>query len=103
MHFSQVNKLQRILAQHHCPDLIDAPVVVNADRQKGIEVYVKLENENGTAVSLDTWLQEKSNMMEFLLRMRIHATCQRKTRRMEDELFSCPDMTIKADDNVRQW
>jgi hypothetical protein len=101
MHFSQTSKLQRILAKHHCPEMIDMPVVTNVDKEKGAEVWVKLENGNVT-VGLDTWLEKKANLIEFLLRMRTSATCQRKTRHMEDEMFACSDMTIKAD-NVRQW
>lgn len=103
IHYRQVNKLQKLLAKHHCPVLQNTSVSSNVANDTEDKVLIQLENSNST-IPLNTWIKEKSAKIEWLLRLKQGASCQGKTRHMEDDLFSCPDEAIKADDRlVRQW
>lgn len=42
-------------------------------------------------VPLDDWLKSKKQIIEFFVNHKEHASCQAKTRTLEDELYSCPD------------
>mmetsp|Transcript_2649 Transcript_2649/g.4808 ORF Transcript_2649/g.4808 Transcript_2649/m.4808 type:complete len:353 (-) Transcript_2649:444-1502(-) len=104
LHYKQVNKLQRLLAKHHCPELLDEPPMErNVAKGKPMSVYLRLRN-GGNVVKLDDWLHAKGDLLEWSLKLRKNATCQAKTRHMEDELFTCPDQAIKVtSEGVRRW
>jgi|AntRauTorckE5430_2_1112549.scaffolds.fasta_scaffold10464_1 hypothetical protein len=104
LHYKQVNKLQRLLAQHHCPELLDEPPLeTNVAKDKRVTVYLRLQ-KGGNVVKLDDWLHEKGDLLEWSLKLRKNATCQVKTKHMEDDLFACKDEAIKVtSEGVGRW
>lgn len=105
LHYKQANKLQRLLAKHHCPELLDEPPTeTNVASDKPMSVYLRLRKQGGDIVKLDDWLHAKRDFLEWVLQLKNHATCQAKTRHMEDELFACPDQAIKVtSEGVGKW
>ena len=101
MHYTQANKLQKLLAKHHCPELVEETSRENTAKGKGMEVYLRLK-KGKDIVNLDDWLKEKSLLLEWSLKLKTHASCQAKTRHMEDVLFACTDQTVKVSD-ILHW
>jgi len=101
MHYTQADKLQHLLAKHHCPELMEEPSKENTAKEKGMEVYLRLK-KGASIVKLDEWLKEKRNLLEWSLKLKKHASCQAKTRHMEDDLFACSDQTVKVSD-IQHW
>lgn len=93
MHYKQVNKLQKLLAKHHCPEYLDEPAVERNQESEKRDVYVKLHNINST-VLLKEWLNAKKDIIELALGIKKNFSCQAKTRAMEDTLFACPDEAL---------
>lgn len=100
MHYKRANQLQMLLAKQHCPELMSTPMVTNVG-QRMIQVYLRL-HKGGDIVHIKAWLEQKAPFLEYSLKLRNHATCQGKTRHMEDDLFACPDQTIIVSD-IRHW
>ena len=101
VHYKQANKLQKLLAKHHCPDLLEAPALQrNVATDKQIEVSLRIKNST-KIVKLSEWFDKKQGWLEWALNMRKEASCQSKTRDMEDVLFSCPDGAVKLFKN--EW
>lgn len=94
IHYKQVGKLQKLLAKHHCPELIQTPSNENVGKEKSIKAYLRLQR-GGDVVFLEEWFEVKKHMLEYSLKLKNQVTCQAKTRQMEDTLFSCPDEVIK--------
>ena len=101
VHYKQANKLQKLLAKHHCPDLLEAPALQrNVATDKQIEVSLRIKNST-KIVKLSEWFDKKQGWLEWALNMRKEASCQSKTWDMEDVLFSCPDGAVKLFKN--EW
>jgi len=109
LHYKQVDKLQRILAKHHCPEILgDLPIKANVAAVKSLQVLLhKKESDKAgskSVVRLEDWLDEKGPAMEWALKLRRDASCQAKTVHMEDELFACPDETLRVTpESVDRW
>jgi hypothetical protein len=109
VHYKQANKLQKLLAKHHCPDLLLdnkewKPIEANVDVKKTKEVYLQIGG--GDNIKLDEWLKEKRNYIEYALSTRAGKikSCQSKVRRMEDDLFACKDEVLQvASVNLKGW
>lgn len=104
--YKQSNRLQKLIAKHHCPELLNQPGVhqnLAGDKQ---QVSIRLVNsQNGgktTDVSLEEWLHSKRNVLEVLLKMKQKLTCQAVTRQLEDVIYGCPDETIPLKANSFQ-
>eukprot|EP00591_Stephanopyxis_turris_P003297 CAMPEP_0195511740 /NCGR_PEP_ID=MMETSP0794_2-20130614/3953_1 /TAXON_ID=515487 /ORGANISM="Stephanopyxis turris, Strain CCMP 815" /LENGTH=258 /DNA_ID=CAMNT_0040639397 /DNA_START=1051 /DNA_END=1830 /DNA_ORIENTATION=- len=94
VHYKQVDKLQRLLAKHHCPELLEKqPIKTNIANGSG--KYVQLTHGKGL-IEIDEWLDKKIDFIEWTLKMRANATCQSNTRLMEHELFQCPHEAIRV-------
>jgi len=118
LHYKQVNKLQTLLAKHHCPELLDElPIEVNVAEDKELKVFLhigkddvsnaasieELFHEKG-AVRIEEWLQAKGPTMEWALNLRNDVSCQAKTIHMENELFGCPDEALKVTPaSIKRW
>eukprot|EP00561_Arcocellulus_cornucervis_P004177 CAMPEP_0185816972 /NCGR_PEP_ID=MMETSP1322-20130828/18327_1 /TAXON_ID=265543 /ORGANISM="Minutocellus polymorphus, Strain RCC2270" /LENGTH=269 /DNA_ID=CAMNT_0028513961 /DNA_START=18 /DNA_END=827 /DNA_ORIENTATION=+ len=96
MNYKQANMLQRVLAQNHCPDLLVGERMVEANVAEGKvgNVFLRLSNSAEHIVELDDWLSTKGGLLEWSLRLKRNATCQAKTKHMQDMLFSCQEQTI---------
>jgi hypothetical protein len=105
VHYEQANKLQKLLAKHHCPELLEElPTKANVSKEKSLAVYLRLQKGGEDVVNLDEWLHKKSAVLEWSLKLKKHASCQAKTRHMEDDLFACSDQTIKVSStNIKCW
>lgn len=101
MHYTQADKLQKLLAKHHCPELMEEPSRVNMAKSKGMEVYLRLK-KGKDIVNLEIWLEEKRLPLEWALKLKKHASCQAKTKHIEDDLFACADQTVKVSD-ILHW
>ena len=105
LHYKQANKLQKLLAKHHCPELLEEPPIeANVAKEKRLTVYLRLQKQGGAVVNLAKWLHEKSATLEWSLKLKKHVSCQAKTRHMEDDLFACSDQTIKVSSpDIKRW
>ncbi len=84
INYKQVDKLQALLAKHHCPQL-ELPVHANIAEEKSMNVFLKLQT--GGVVNIKDWLREKGPSLEVALNLRQGASCKAKTFHMEDVLF----------------
>lgn len=97
MHYTQASKMFPLLAKHFCPG-----VRVNEGNDMestNEEFWVELSpsskaNWKEDAVNLNEWLDEKIDMLELTFDLKSNVTCQATTRKMEHDLFSCPDETL---------
>ena len=65
LHYKQANKLQKLLAKHHCPELLEEPPIeANVAKEKRLTVYLRLQKQGGAVVNLAKWLHEKSATLE---------------------------------------
>lgn len=107
MNYKQANKLQRVLANHHCPELLAEGGVVEANlaSQKSRTVFLRLSNtKEHRIVDLDTWLSNKRGLLEWSLKLKRNTSCQAKTKHMEDDLFACPEQILEVDPAVvNKW
>eukprot|EP00984_Skeletonema_dohrnii_P000366 scaffold121_cov108-Skeletonema_dohrnii-CCMP3373.AAC.2 len=107
IHYKQVDKLQKLLAKHHCPELLDElPIRSNMAEDKSLKVLLhkKGTDEARNSVDLEEWLHAKGPAMEWTLKLRRDASCQAKTFHMEDELFACPDETLRVTSaSIDRW
>ncbi len=109
LHYKQVDKLQRILAKHHCPEMLgDLPIRQNVAAVKSLQVLLHKKGSDKagseSVVRLKDWLNEKGPAMEWTLKLRRDASCQAKTVHMEDELFACPDEALKVtSESIDRW
>jgi len=107
LHYKQVDKLQKLLAKHHCPELLDElPIRANMAEDKSLKVLLhkKGTDEARNSVDVEEWLHAKGPAMEWTLKLRRDASCQAKTFHMEDELFACPDETLRVTSaSIDRW
>ena len=107
LHYKQVDKLQKLLAKHHCPEMLDElPIRANMAEDKSLKVLLhkKGTDEARNSVDLEEWLYAKGPAMEWTLKLRREASCQAKTFHMEDELFACPDETLQVTSaSIDRW
>lgn len=105
VHYKQANKLQKLLAKHHCPELLNEewhPTEANVASEKGRVEYLRMKN--GNSIKLDEWLHEKRDVIEYTLKMKHNVSCQGKARHMEDDLFACKDEVMQiTPENVKCW
>jgi len=98
MHFIKVSQMIKLLTKHHCPELIltqgEKRVNIGSGK-KTFSVVLRGQNNNGTIVSIDDWLNAKSEILEISLGMKENVTCQATTRDIEYDLFACPDETLQ--------
>ncbi|GFH44625.1 predicted protein [Chaetoceros tenuissimus] len=73
MNYQNSNRLQRVLATHHCPSMVESPV-----------------NDNST-VTLTEWIDAKGETLEWGYDSRRDQTCRRVTSNMEDSMYACED------------
>uniref|UniRef100_A0A7S2A0I2 Uncharacterized protein n=1 Tax=Ditylum brightwellii TaxID=49249 RepID=A0A7S2A0I2_9STRA len=90
LHYKQADKLQAIIAAHHCQDMLEKLSHQNIDADKKMQVSVVLEKSK-TEVRLDEWIKAKGELLEWGYQLKEGEGCQAKTRHMEDKLLSCDD------------
>ena len=101
INYKQVDKLQALLAKHHCPQ-VELPVHANIAEEKSTNVFLKLQT--GGVVNIKDWLREKGPSLGVALNLRQGASCQAKTFHMEDELFGCPDEALQiTTESIKRW
>jgi len=97
MNYKQANKMQNLLAKHHCPGT--ESMRQNAGMEKR-PIAVKLKNSGGgtsnstRVVGINDWLDAKMQLMEYIFRLKLGGSCQAKSKKIEKFLFSCPDKTM---------
>ena len=107
LHYKQLGKLQKLLAKHHCPEMFDElPIKSNASTDRSLKVLLhkKGTDEATKSVDIEEWLHSKGHAMEWALQLRRDASCQAKTFHMEDDLFACPDETLRVTSGlINKW
>ena len=93
--YKQANKLQTILAKHHCPHIVkDLPIVANVADDKEMEPFVRLSSDPSREVTFKDWFDEKQGVILWALDLKKEMECQSKIIDMEDHLFTCPDEAV---------
>eukprot|EP00584_Thalassiosira_punctigera_P012866 CAMPEP_0172550884 /NCGR_PEP_ID=MMETSP1067-20121228/33393_1 /TAXON_ID=265564 ORGANISM="Thalassiosira punctigera, Strain Tpunct2005C2" /NCGR_SAMPLE_ID=MMETSP1067 /ASSEMBLY_ACC=CAM_ASM_000444 /LENGTH=303 /DNA_ID=CAMNT_0013338563 /DNA_START=181 /DNA_END=1092 /DNA_ORIENTATION=+ len=76
-----------------CPDRKPWLSAVRKQRvNKTWGYYLRIKN--GTEVEINEWLGHKLNFLESSLQLNQEASCQGKTRQMEDRILNCPNEAI---------
>lgn len=86
LHYTQTDKMMKLLAKHHCPGYEQKHVNDGSDKDKK---SVKLGDDS--LMDLDEWIDAKLNLIEHTFNLKSEGSCQAKTRKMEHNLLSCPD------------
>lgn len=89
LHYKQTDKLLQLLSKRHCPNYEPRRVNVNSEKQK-----VTVEMNNNSTMDLEEWLDNKANLLEHAFYIKNEGSCQAKTRKMQHNLFSCPDEAL---------
>ncbi len=94
MNYKQANELQKVLSKHHCPDF---ETIVNKNHRDSIDfdIFVKLQKD-GDLVTMNDWLEAKRDKLEWTFDLKDEQQCRGKTRKMEDDLFSCKDEILQV-------
>lgn len=87
MNYQNSNRLQKALATHHCPSMVESPVTVNKGRRDNVLIRM---NDNST-VTLTEWIDAKGEALEWGYDSRRDQTCRRVTSKMEDSMYLCED------------
>ena len=95
MDYKEANTLYTLVAEKHCPHMLEQTVHVNAASDKKRKIFVALSHGTTEKVSLDDWLNEKKYFLEWSLGLKKDVTCQGKTRIMENSLLQCPSGFIQ--------
>ncbi len=118
LHYEQVDKLQTLLAKHHCPELLDElPIRMNTasdELRKDVFLYDSKGDANNetigveeilrakSVVPIQDWLHAKGAVLEGSLASlrqsneRI-ASCQKEAAQMQIKLFGCTDEALKVE------
>ena len=95
VHYKQADRIQKILAKYHCPDLLDNPIHDNFGEEKGMEAFLKLD-KTGEEIALYDWLELNRDMLEFMFQLDAKQTCKAKTLSMQDDLLGCEDEMLQV-------
>lgn len=96
MHYTQSDRLMELIANKYCPNEKPFHANANTNVKKDIASMVNL-TRTGELVGLNDWLEKKRNVLEWSLDLKQGATCQGRTRKMEDILFSCSDEIVSKE------
>ncbi len=99
LHYSKADKLQQVLAKHHCPNLTDKFFHNNMSSQKTKRTFVRLESDNST-MPFNDWLEAKRHTIEWTFGYNEGSKCRGKTRKLEDKLLSCKDQMLEVTNDV---
>ena len=94
VHYKQADRIQKVLAKYHCPDLLVNPVHSNVGAEKEMEAFLKLD-KTGEEMALDDWLEVNRDMLELTFQLDATQTCKAKTLSMQDDLFGCEDEMLQ--------
>ena len=92
--YTQADRIQKVLAKHHCPNLLDNPIHANIGAEKKMKAFLKLES-TGEEIALEDWLEENRDMLELMFHLGQTQTCKAKTMSLEDDLFGCEDEMLQ--------
>jgi len=95
VHYKKVDRLQKLLAKHHCPELLEAEHQNEAINKKQITAVIRLDKDK-REVQLSSWLEAKGEMIEWALKLKRGITCQAKFRKIESDLLQCADEIIRV-------
>lgn len=108
LHYKQVDKLQMLLAKHHCQELLDRdelPIKANVSANKTLKILLNHGGTNESSdidsnaplVGIEEWLHAKGPALEQALNyLTSKASCQEKTSNMENALLGCSDGALRV-------
>lgn len=99
IHYKKADKLQKVLAKHHCPELAEKSFHSNMGSMKEKQTLVRLEND-ASEMPLADWLAAKRHTIEFTFQYNKNNTCLAKTRKLEDKLMACDDGILEVTGDV---
>ena len=91
VNFKEADKLQEVLARHHCPELMDElPYHINYSNSDNVWIRTK---EDGQLVHLDDWAKSKQDFFDWAFdpTTDLDQRCQAKTRALEKQMLQCED------------
>lgn len=89
---SRLDDLFKLISSKYPSCKREIPRLSSAALSKEWDYYLKIKN--GTNVEINEWLGHKLKHLELELKMHDRASCQGKTRRMEDQILACPNEAI---------
>mmetsp|Transcript_50818 Transcript_50818/g.99378 ORF Transcript_50818/g.99378 Transcript_50818/m.99378 type:complete len:357 (-) Transcript_50818:90-1160(-) len=95
VHYKKADRLQNLLAKHHCPELLEAEHQNEAIHKKEKTAVIRLDKDK-RAVQLSSYLEAKSETIEWALKLKRDITCQAKFRKIESDLLHCEDEIISV-------
>ena len=100
--YAKASKVQEILAEKYCPHLANATIEANMASEKEHKVFVQIKD--GMNVTLREWLEKKPSHLQWTLELNRAPDhgCLVKTRRMEDDLYSCEGGFLNAKALLKQ-
>jgi len=95
VHYKKADRLQKLLAKHHCPELLEAEHQNEAINKKKMTAVIRLDKDK-REVQLSSWLEAKGDLIEWALKLKRDITCQGKFRKIESDLLQCEDEIIRV-------
>merc|ERR1712226_67888 len=98
MSFEEADRLQQVLANHHCPEL-HLPIHNNVDsnKQKHPQVQIQ-EHPEEVLFDLEEWVNLKADFISLAFELQNQDGCQAQglSREMEKKLHECPTRMMKV-------
>ena len=95
-HYKQAGVLQQLLAKYHCPHMLHKEVRTNVATQKLKAAIARVHVGSNKTVDLKDWVDAKADMLQFALGLREDTSSQSLTRKMEDSMFNCESVFVRA-------
>lgn len=96
LNYHQADKLQNMIAKHHCPELLPKlPIHANVATSNKIANFVRLKVDETIDVPIKDWINEKKQLIEWAFGLYDNASCRGKFRDVEQKLFKCDDQSLE--------
>lgn len=90
LHYTQSDRLTRLLAKNHCPGTTVESNNIGAFKPTVMVNSKKWKNP----MDLNDWMAANLNMLEHHFELKPKKFCQAETRRMTHNLLACPDQGL---------
>lgn len=97
--YKQVNKLQRTLAKHHCPEILsrldEETPLINSATETEIPTYIKLSSDSSKEVLLSEWVEIKRNYLALVFDLNKKHQCRGEIKDIEEKMSTCNDEIVE--------
>ena len=99
VNYKQVDKLQRILAKHHCPDILsrldEETHNLNSEEETEVPVYIKLSSDTSKEVPVSEWMETKRDYLALVFALHKKNKCRGEIKAIEEKISICNDEIIQ--------